>query len=126
MNTSTPDYTPEPQRAWLSARQAELRAQINVAQATLSTPLSEGGAEASDFKDQADRSEREELQNAELERDLDELAAVESALVRLDDGSYGTCIDCGQPIDARRLIAVPSALRCMACQARYEASASAR
>jgi RNA polymerase-binding transcription factor DksA len=48
---------------------------------------------------------------AEIER---ELAAVEHALARLDDGSYGTCSVCLDPIDDARLAADPTATVCAA------------
>lgn len=41
-----------------------------------------------------------------------ELADVEHALARLDDGTYGICEACGQPIDEQRLEAVPAARLC--------------
>jgi DnaK suppressor protein len=55
-----------------------------------------------------------------LTRDSDELIAIEQAKARLADGTYGECIDCNLPIDFTRLIALPSAERCLACQDRYE------
>ena len=45
-----------------------------------------------------------------------QLALVEAALARLDDGTFGTCIRCGQPIAAERLEALPWAPRCIDCQ----------
>ncbi len=50
-----------------------------------------------------------------------ELAAVTAALDRLDAGTYGRCMDCGQPIDEERLVARPTARRCTADQRRFEA-----
>jgi RNA polymerase-binding transcription factor DksA len=47
-----------------------------------------------------------------------QLAAVEAALRRLDDGSYGTCERCGQPIGDERLAARPAALTCVRCATR--------
>lgn len=47
-----------------------------------------------------------------------ELAAVEAALVRLDDGAYGRCDVCGQPIDDDVLAARPTASSCSAHLAR--------
>lgn len=41
-----------------------------------------------------------------------ELADVERALARLDDGSYGTCEVCGEPIDGERLRIEPATARC--------------
>ena len=43
---------------------------------------------------------------------LDEISA---ALARLDDGTYGVCETCGQPIPLDRLRARPTARRCVAC-----------
>lgn len=48
----------------------------------------------------------------------DELRA---ALARLDAGTYGACVDCGQPIDAARLEFRPEAARCLADQEKVEA-----
>ena len=41
------------------------------------------------------------------------LAKVESALGRIDDGTYGTCVVCGRKIDDERLQAVPYATLCI-------------
>jgi DnaK suppressor protein len=48
----------------------------------------------------------------QAERHLTEVA---SALVRMDDGSYGVCESCGQPIAPGRLEARPTARTCVAC-----------
>ena len=45
------------------------------------------------------------------------LEAIEAALGRLDDGTYGICPDCGEAIGEDRLQAVPWAPRCLRCQA---------
>ena len=42
------------------------------------------------------------------------------ALARVENGTYGTCVDCGKPIPEGRLEARPEAARCVACQARYD------
>jgi RNA polymerase-binding transcription factor DksA len=49
-----------------------------------------------------------------------ELADVELALRRLDDGTYGTCEACGRPIDEERLEAIPAARLCRDDQQRAE------
>lgn len=61
----------------------------------------------------------------ELELTLDaresiELDMVDAALRRIEDGSYGLCIDCGVEIPAARLHAAPEASRCIACQEKTE------
>lgn len=47
------------------------------------------------------------------------LSEIDEALARLDEGTYGTCVDCGGQIPAERLEALPTAARCLACQARH-------
>ena len=46
------------------------------------------------------------------------LDEIEAALRRLDEGSYGTCVSCGQPITAERLGARPAASTCITCARR--------
>ncbi|MBL0942734.1 MAG: TraR/DksA family transcriptional regulator [Hydrogenophaga sp.] len=80
---------------------------------------------ASDKRERADdrglvRDDAFDL-GAELgERETAELQAIERALERVHDGSYGLCLQCGAPIPAARLHAQPTAERCVACQARAE------
>ncbi|HET9689636.1 MAG TPA: TraR/DksA C4-type zinc finger protein [Acidimicrobiales bacterium] len=52
-----------------------------------------------------------------------ELAEVDAALARVDDGSYGTCQACGRPIGAERLDALPATRFCVDDAARAEAEA---
>lgn len=60
-------------------------------------------------------------------RHVAELREIESALRRIDSGTYGSCVDCGEPISHERLDAVPAAARCLNCQTRMEsASPTAR
>lgn len=54
----------------------------------------------------------------QLRRDIDELARVELALHRLDNGLYGACLDCGQSIAFGRLMARPDTPHCDDCEAK--------
>lgn len=64
---------------------------------------------------------------SEMERDVDELRMINSALQRIDAGTYGSCSNCGQPIPVPRLRAEPTAERCVQCQELFEKThASAR
>jgi DnaK suppressor protein len=45
------------------------------------------------------------------------LARTERALAKLDEGSYGTCDACGEPIPPKRLQAMPDSVLCVACSA---------
>lgn len=62
------------------------------------------------------------LDVAEVSRDAGELREVEGALARMQDGTYGECQECGQPIPHGRLAATPSAPRCIACQEKLESA----
>lgn len=44
-----------------------------------------------------------------------ELRRIEAALVRVDEGEYGYCVECGEPVEPRRLEADPAAPRCAGC-----------
>jgi DnaK suppressor protein len=57
---------------------------------------------------------------AEIDRDLQELRAIEAAQSRVANGSYGTCDVCDRPIDLQRLLVTPQAARCIDCQTLYE------
>ncbi|MFI6919442.1 TraR/DksA family transcriptional regulator [Nonomuraea spiralis] len=46
--------------------------------------------------------------------------AVTEAMVRLDEGAYGRCVDCEKPVPDGRLEARPEAARCVQCQGRRE------
>lgn len=46
---------------------------------------------------------------------MHQLNAVEAALVRAAEGTYGVCEVCGRPIAAERLEAIPWAATCVSC-----------
>jgi DnaK suppressor protein len=48
------------------------------------------------------------------------LQAINSALTRMEAGTYGRCQNCGQPISPERLEAIPWATRCIDCKRREE------
>ena len=49
------------------------------------------------------------------------LARIDEALGRIDAGTYGACTECQSEIPARRLRALPFAVRCQGCEERREA-----
>jgi RNA polymerase-binding protein DksA len=61
----------------------------------------------------AERAERLAL----VEQARERLAEVEAALARMENGTYGDCAVCGQPIPEARLEARPLAVRCVSCAA---------
>ena len=56
------------------------------------------------------------------ERESRMIADIDQALLRIKEGSYGTCARCGQAIDERRLEALPTARYDAACQAAIESA----
>lgn len=48
------------------------------------------------------------------------LEEVAEALKRIEDGTYGKCIDCEKDIPKKRLEVFPAAKRCVECKSRYE------
>ncbi|HUR86012.1 MAG TPA: TraR/DksA C4-type zinc finger protein [Solirubrobacteraceae bacterium] len=54
------------------------------------------------------------------------LARIERALEKLDEGSYGVCDACGEPIAPGRLEAMPDSVLCVECAARERRAPAAR
>jgi len=99
---------------------ADVRAALEAERTELLAELSGVGDKAGDHYDAnfadssqvtAERGEAEALAS-KLRATL---ADVERALAKLDDGSYGQCEQCGQPIGDARLEAMPTARRCISC-----------
>jgi RNA polymerase-binding protein DksA len=59
-----------------------------------------------------------ELTVVNIERDM--VAQIDKALARIDDGTYGICEACGEPIGKMRLMAFPRATLCLPCKQREE------
>ena len=70
--------------------------------------------------DRASASMLNDEEIAEMGLDLRELRAVESALERIEQGSYGVCANCGSAIGSERMHAQPTAALCIACQTEAE------
>ena len=75
-----------------------------------------------DNDDAPQRETERELDLAFSDRETRELGEVSNALRRLHGGDYGLCADCGTEIPFDRLKAEPGALRCVACESRFEAA----
>lgn len=74
-----------------------------------------------DTGDQAIASVMETLRNSLQDSEYLEYTRILQALAAIDKGTYGICIDCGEPISEKRLKFYPNALRCIACQEASEA-----
>jgi DnaK suppressor protein len=82
-------------------------------------------ATARDEEDQAAVSLLAETQLTLLGPKRQELEAIEEALLRLENGTYGECEACGQPIEPRRLEVMPETPFCRGCMSQKEKLAKA-
>ncbi len=79
------------------------------------------------------KREEEATEVLELEKRLaleksmmDHLAEIEHALHKFEEGTYGSCDVCGQPIDPARLEALPQANLCLKCKAEQTKNAKGK
>lgn len=80
-------------------------------------PTETARGDEGDLALQAENKERELwLANGARQR----LEAIDKALARIANGSYGKCINCGRPIPEERLQALPLALYDVECQGKLE------
>lgn len=70
--------------------------------------------------DQASETSEADREEALVEAAQERRAEAVAALTRLEEGSYGKCIDCGDAIVAARLEFRPEAARCLSCQEKFE------
>lgn len=63
-----------------------------------------------------------DLGNAAITRDISELRAIEAARSRMENGTYGDCVNCETEIPYERLKVQPTAERCAPCQEAWEKS----
>ena len=66
--------------------------------------------------DEIQYASEHELAIRNVDRDSVLQREVKAALRRIQDGTFGTCMECESAISPRRLIAVPWAPRCIRCQ----------
>lgn len=78
--------------------------------------LSVDDSETPDPVDLAVRNYSKNVMLAVSENESRQLRMVDEALVRLDDDEYGTCQNCEQAINPKRLAAIPWARYCLSCQ----------
>ena len=112
MNERQREYFRRKLIAWRESLLVESRDTLNVLQ-----------LESENHPDIADRASSEtdraiELRARDRQRKL--ISKIEAALARIDDGSYGYCVETGEPISFRRLDARPIATLSVEAQERHE------
>jgi len=98
-----------PKSSELQAKKQELSARLERIKANL-----QRGFDA-DSKEMAKELEDSEVVDALGNEAREEIAKISAALVRLDNGRYGTCSECSEPIEVARIKAYPYADECIEC-----------
>ena len=102
----------EAKRAQLLGRLKELDSRLHGIETALDAP------HARDWEEDAVEREGDEVLEALGQAGQDEIRRIRAALARMRDGSYGTCVSCGNEIAPARLDILPDAPLCTACAAR--------
>lgn len=107
----------------------QLEQMLRELDAATTTLENEGAGESSELSshdqhpaDTASELADNDRENAMIEAAEDQRVQVRAALARIEDGTYGTCIDCGTTISEARLQVRPEAARCIECQTKAEAA----
>jgi DnaK suppressor protein len=79
-----------------------------------------GDPEGGDVCDIASSDRERELTLRLSERGREKLKQIEEALERIEDGSFGTCEQCGAKIPKGRLKVMPFSTTCVACKSKQE------
>lgn len=87
-------------------------------------PGVDGSDPARDLVDQVQANARRELGLLARERLVARAAHLQAALRRIQEGRYGLCVQCGQPVAPARLRAIPEVETCRPCQERLEQRAA--
>lgn len=96
-------------KSQLESRLRELRERVGKIQRDLTSPRDP------DSEERAAELENDEVLARLDERGSQEIRAIEKAIRRIDDGSYGVCARCGEEISAKRLAALPYTDLCLEC-----------
>ena len=113
----------ESYRQRLLAKQRELAASLEQPGAATPDP---GDQSVRDSGDESVQNEASEQQLRDAEADWMVLNQVRDALARIDNGTYGLCLAVSEPIDVKRLDAIPWASYCHRHQALLETSGPPR
>lgn len=96
-------------RERLTAHKAELRKRVNTIHEHARNPLDQDSAE------QAAQLGNVAVVSALESEAVQQIAEIDAALQRLESGTYGLCVSCGEPIGDGRLKVRPAATQCRDC-----------
>jgi DnaK suppressor protein len=102
----------------LQARRREIQAEVQGKMRGVREEGTWGGKlnEVFDAVESAEADIQDDLEFALVQMKSETLNKINDALVRLEQGDYGYCFDCGEEIAEKRLRALPFAVRCKDCE----------
>jgi DnaK suppressor protein len=105
-------------RQMLDERRREIHAQVQGKMRGVREEGTWGGKlnEVLDTVESAEADIQEDLEFALVQMKSETLNKITDALVRLEQGTYGNCFECGDEIGEKRLRALPFAVRCKDCE----------
>jgi DnaK suppressor protein len=115
-NVSMDKYVRLQFKASLREQQRELQQAIENVEEELTATVDS----TSDHLDLSSGNAAREAMAARNTQNRRRLRTIEIALERIQNGSFGTCVSCDGAIGLKRLQAIPSTIRCIACQERLE------
>ena len=119
----SPAKTIKPEDKIMAARKTLFGMKEKLLAEGLGKSLPEDLARPFDIGDEGDRADTERTHEISVLlslRDKEKLLAINEALEKLREGTYGVCEECGVEIGAGRLKAMPLARLCVPCQSRLE------
>jgi DnaK suppressor protein len=127
--TVPPDYRPTEKEPFMNPKQQEyfrrklLNWRIELlkeSEETLETLQQEGGAQEPDLADRASTEMERSLELRTRDRARKLISKIDSAIKRIEEGTYGYCEETGEPISLKRLEARPIATLSIEAQERHE------
>lgn len=103
--------TPTDAKTHLTKRRAELLAELSHIEHDLDKPMPK------DWEDAASERQGDEVLEALGQHDQGELRQIDAALGRIEAGTYGQCVKCGEDISDARLAVLPATPFCKTCAA---------
>jgi DnaK suppressor protein len=102
----------------LQERRREIQAEVQDKMRDVRAEGAWGGklTEVFDAGESSEADIQDDLEFALIQMKSETLSKIDDALMRLEQGNYGNCFECGEEIAEKRLRALPFAVRCKECE----------
>ena len=114
-----PQVDAEWQREMRLALSGQRQRLLSVVQST-QAQMAEKSGDLPDISDRASEGFEDELAVGLMAIEAAQLDDINEAIERIDNGTYGLCIDCGRAVPKKRLEVLPFAKRCLQCEGESE------